>query len=386
MLNELKNVGLEGKKETFKIASHHPIRAVLEVMQPYQQTYEASVYGLTGNTPEDGIIADLTYVDDANPTSLQGCEGKVVLVNKRITAKKYKHLAEAKVAGFISWGGEIYRREDMPLQSIRPMYYEKHGKIPGVSIFAEDAADMVTRHADKVRLVVKQEEFMVDSSNVIAEITGQDKPEEVIVIGAHYDSVAYSQGANDNGAGSVIIMELARHFAVNPPKRTLRFMWYGSEEYGLLGSFAYVQAHHESLQQVQFMLNCDVAGAILGHNLTIVTGSDEIKHQVDFLAKMIGLDMTIKQDVYSSDSVPFAQYDIPSINLLRVGAPIHNRYDQLQYISAEQLGVLSHYALLFLCQIDEAKVFPFKRELPEDIKKKLKEYLERAGRDGEMKK
>ena len=64
--------------------------------------------------------------------------------------------------------------------------------------------------------------------------------------GAHYDSVDFSKGVYDNGAGSVINMEILRYFKENPPKRTLKFMWYGSEEIGLEGSWAYVKAHKES--------------------------------------------------------------------------------------------------------------------------------------------
>lgn len=69
----------------------------------------------------------------------------------------------------------------------------------------------------------------------------------------------FSHGVYDNGAGSVILMELARHYKQNPPKRNLTFCWYGSEECGLLGSKAYVAAHKDELKDVQLMVNVDVA-------------------------------------------------------------------------------------------------------------------------------
>ena len=66
--------------------------------------------------------------------------------------------------------------------------------------------------------------------------------------GGHYDSVYFSSGVHDNLSGSVIVLELLRYFAAHPPRRTLRFCWFGSEEQGLLGSKAYVKAHADELK------------------------------------------------------------------------------------------------------------------------------------------
>ena len=69
-----------------------------------------------------------------------------------------------------------------------------------------DAIDMVRRGARKARLVLKNETVERTSHNVVATITGTEKPEEIISFGAHYDSVDFSKGVYDNGAGSVINM------------------------------------------------------------------------------------------------------------------------------------------------------------------------------------
>ena len=378
----LRDMGLEPQMPEFDIWTYEPTRATLEVIEPYQKQYPVEVYGLTGSTSPGGIEADFLYAEDADEVSLSEAKGKVVLVNRGVTLKQYQRMAEAEVAGFVAWGGLIYRREDIPRWAARPEYF-KHGKIPGAIIFADEAAELVREETSKVRLTVLQDEREVASQNVICEIRGCEKPEEVVVITAHYDSVPYSSGANDNAAGSVIIMELARHFATNPPRRTLRFIWCGAEEIGLRGSFAYVQEHEDDLGECKFVLNVDVAGAILGKNRTIVTGPDALKHYVEVMSRSMGVAMSIKQDVYSSDSIPFAEKGIPSLNLIRMGAPIHNRYDRVEYLSPDRLEELGDFALRFLDDLDRARIFPFKREIPEGVREKLDKYLERMRGKGE---
>ena len=73
------------------------------------------------------------------------------------------------------------------------------------------------------------------TSNVIAETTGGD-PENVIVVGAHLDSVGVGAGVNDNGSGSATILEIAEQMKKVKARNTVRFIWFGAEESGLLGS------------------------------------------------------------------------------------------------------------------------------------------------------
>jgi Zn-dependent M28 family amino/carboxypeptidase len=99
--------------------------------------------------------------------------------------------------------------------------------------------------------------------NVMAETPGGD-PNHVVVIGAHLDSVSRGPGINDNGSGSGAILEIAEVFATQEraPRNKLRFMWYGAEEFGLLGSEAYVASLSQAqLDQIELMLNFDMVGS-----------------------------------------------------------------------------------------------------------------------------
>ena len=99
------------------------------------------------------------------------------------------------------------------------------------------------------------------TSNVIAETSWGD-PDNVIVVGAHLDSVGVGPGINDNGSGSATILEIAEQMRKVKPRNKVRFMWFGAEESGLLGSEAYVDSLPQSERdKIAAMLNFDMVGS-----------------------------------------------------------------------------------------------------------------------------
>jgi pimeloyl-ACP methyl ester carboxylesterase/outer membrane protein assembly factor BamB len=109
-------------------------------------------------------------------------------------------------------------------------------------------------------------------NNTVGEIRGSDRPDEVVVVGAHLDSWDLGQGATDNGTGSVVVLEAARALIKSGvrPRRTIRFILFTGEEQGLLGSKAYVQAHKDELPRISACLVHDsgtgkVVGFCAGH-------------------------------------------------------------------------------------------------------------------------
>jgi hypothetical protein len=93
-------------------------------------------------------------------------------------------------------------------------------------------------------------------NNVIGEIRGTEKPDELVVLGAHLDSWDLGQGATDNGTGSATVLETARVLAKSgiKPKRTIRFCLFTGEEQGLHGSRAYVEKHKDEMAKVSACL------------------------------------------------------------------------------------------------------------------------------------
>jgi hypothetical protein len=100
-----------------------------------------------------------------------------------------------------------------------------------------------------------------DTDNVIAETKAGD-PNNVIVVGAHLDSVGTGPGINDNGSGSSVILEIAEQMTKVKPRNKVRFIWFGAEESGLLGSEAYVAGlSEEERSRIAAMLNFDMVGS-----------------------------------------------------------------------------------------------------------------------------
>jgi Zn-dependent M28 family amino/carboxypeptidase len=120
----------------------------------------------------------------------------------------------------------------------------------------------LAEYGDKpvVKIVAESKELgRVPTFNTIAEIKGSEKPEEYIVLSAHFDSWDGATGATDNGTGTLVMMEairLLKKFYPNP-KRTIIVGLWGSEEQGLNGSRAFVEDHPEVVEGLQALFNQD---------------------------------------------------------------------------------------------------------------------------------
>jgi dipeptidyl aminopeptidase/acylaminoacyl peptidase len=104
-------------------------------------------------------------------------------------------------------------------------------------------------------------------SNVVGEIIGRDKPDEMVVCGAHLDSWDLGTGTTDNGSGTTVVLEAARALAKTGirPRRTIRFVLFTGEEQGMLGSKAYTDKHKDELPRVSAALVHDTGvGKIVG--------------------------------------------------------------------------------------------------------------------------
>lgn len=107
----------------------------------------------------------------------------------------------------------------------------------------------------------------VQAYNVVADLPGTDESGEMVILGAHQDSWDIASGATDNGAGTVVMMEVLRAMQASglKPKRRLRVVLFSGEEQGLLGSKAYLATHRAELARIQAVLVQDAgAGRITG--------------------------------------------------------------------------------------------------------------------------
>ncbi len=324
------------------------------------------------------LEAPLYYLRSTDPCSLSQCKGKIVMVDGYLRYWLYQDLLENGAVGFVTYDGNVnYADRDIDQRELRS-HVHKGNRIPGVNINAKDAVVLIGKGVSSARILLKQEEYTGNSHNVILDLPGECG--EYIAFTAHYDSTSLSQGAYDNMSGAVGLLGLAEYFAKNPHRFGLRFLWCGSEERGLLGSKAYC-AEEEALKSCVLNINLDMIGCIMGKFIACATAEEKVCHYIEYLASELGFGIKVEQDVYSSDSTPFADKGVPAISFARIAphntATIHNSYDTMALMSGEQMVQDIDFLIAFTQRMANAKHCPVAREMPENMKEKLDIYLNR---------
>ena len=330
------------------------------------------------NAGSSTVEAPFYYLRSTDPFSLSQCKGKIVMVDGYLGYWLYQDILENGAVGFVTYDGNAnYTDRDIDQRELRAATH-KGRKIPGVNINAKDAIELIRKGVTTAKITLKQEEYVGQSRNVILDIPGQ--VEEYIAFTAHYDSTSLSQGAYDNMSGSVGILGLAEHFATHPHRYGVRFIWCGSEERGLLGAKAYC-AKEENIEKCVLNINLDMIGCIMGKFISCVTGEEKLVHYIEYLGNEVGFGITVRQDVYSSDSTPFADKGIPAVSFARIAPPptatIHNSYDTLAVMKGEQMVEDIDFLIAFADRMANAVRCPVARTMPDNMKDKLDIYLSR---------
>ena len=322
--------------------------------------------------------APFYYLRDKDPLSLSLCKGKIVMIDGYLGYWLYQDILENGAVGIISYFGDPnFADNDIDQRELRS-YVHNGNRLPCVNINVKDAIELIRGGAKTARITLKQEEFTGNSRNVILEIPGE--VEEYIAFTAHYDSTALSQGAYDNMSGAIGLLALAEHFAKNPHRFGLRFLWCGSEERGLLGSKAYC-AKEENLKGCVLDINLDMIGCIMGRFTACCTTEEALVTYIRYMTNELGFPAHVFQEIYSSDSTPFADKGIPAVSFARWApgntAPIHCRYDTMEVMSAGQMEADIAFITAFADRMANAFRCPVAKEIPENLKERLDEYLNR---------
>src|SRR5262249_10519976 len=158
--------------------------------------------------------------------------------------------------------------------------------------------------------------------NTVGEIRGAEKPDEVVVVGAHLDSWDLGQGATDNGTGSVTVLETARvlsRLGVRP-RRTIRFILFSGEGQGPYGPRAYVEKHKDEMPRISVALVHDtgagkVTGVRAGHRPALKSLLESE------LSSLAGLGVSDMNALYiaGSDHASFESKGVPGLMLAQEG-------------------------------------------------------------------
>lgn len=221
---------------------------------------------------------------------------------------------------------------------------------------------------------MSKEVQVLESENVAAMVTGSEKPDEIIIVSAHYDHLGKRgdeiyNGADDNGSGTTTIMEIAEAFqyakqAGHGPKRSVLFLWMTGEEKGLLGSAYYAENPLFPLSNTVADVNVDMVGRVdekytNNPHYIYVIGSDRLStdlHEINESANQkytqLTLDYTFNSEddpnryYYRSDHYNFAKKGIPSIFYFNgVHADYHKTSDTVEKINFQKMQEVGRHIM-----------------------------------------
>lgn len=255
--DEMRKVGLENVR-TPPVKVPHWVRGNESAVMtsPIEKRLTMIGLGMSVATPPGGITADVVAASDFAQLAALGREkvaGKIVLLNP--VWRGYGATVQYRISGpsrAAQLGAAAVLVRSMTGFSLETPhtgtleYTEDAPKIPAAALSTEDAA-MIQRLLDagapvRVHLTMEaHRESDADSHNVMAEIRGREKPQEVVVLGGHIDSWDIGQGANDDGSGIMATLQavaLIKKLGLQP-RRTIRVVFWVNEENGGAGGRAY---------------------------------------------------------------------------------------------------------------------------------------------------
>ncbi|MGS0673571.1 M28 family metallopeptidase [Shewanella sp. 125m-1] len=273
------------------------------ITAPFPQPLVITALGGSIATPKAGIEANIIRFDSLHAlkqANIADVQGKIVFIDhvteRHKTGKGYGKSVGGRSRGAVAAAEKgavaiiirsIGTDHDRMAHTGMMRYKDGVDKIPAAAMSNPDA-DLINAmlKRDKtvsVKLQLSSENHGVATSyNVIAEVTGSTKPDEIVLIGAHLDSWDEGTGAIDDGAGVAIVTaagKLIQDLSVKPA-RTIRVVLYAAEELGLVGGKAYAQAHEAELDRHYIAAESDFgAGRI---------------YQIDFRASEQGYEELIK--------------------------------------------------------------------------------------------
>ncbi len=279
----------------------------------------------------------------------EGLAGNVALIERgAITFEaKVTRVAEAGAAAAI-----VFNNQDGLFRGT----LARESTIPAVILSGEQGLALRTfLERGKLSATVTVETRTLESRNVVAEKPGARGSPQVVV-GGHYDTVAGVPGANDNGSGTATVLTIAGAIVEETYPFTVRFMLFGSEELGLLGSSAYVRGlSAEQRAATLAMLNFDAlaTGDVLG-----VLGDSELTRTALSVGESLGIDARRRFNLEnaSSDHAPFSEAGIPVVFFLADDiSRIHTPEDSLDFVQRDLLGGAAVLGIALLSSLRERR-------------------------------
>ncbi len=335
---EFEKYGLSVEKQQFPITAKLD-SASCTMIDPENKSFTSKNFAYTPSTPHNGLTAELVYANLGSSSDFSNIDvqGKIALI-KRGSYSFYDKTQNAAKAGAIgviifnnSFGmitsGTLNQATDIPAIALSDTdgNYLKSKLSSGESV-------TVTMHADNIN----EESY---SQNIIGTLQSAKENAQTIVVGAHYDCVD-TPGANDNGSGTVSLLEIARVLSAENLNYNIKFISFGAEEVGLIGSQKYIRSLSQSeLDNIYCMINLDMVG--VGDTLGIFTSKSSARSFIADLTEQYASNLGIsynRKAIDRSDHAPFEAVGIPvSFLMYEEDHNYHTDLDTISNIQVEDL-------------------------------------------------
>lgn len=383
------------RAEPFENRAWTPVREELLLCDPIERRIPCQCALLSPSTPPGGMVGEVVILERGDQADFEAhreqIKGRFVVtlfdstyadgVAHSIPRQMKTELASRFGAlGFIGWHHSP--GQHLPAGACA---FGRVGGVPAASVSYENGALLkrLAHRKGNLRLHLTLESGIKRkmSWNIVGEIPASNAnaskgSEEHIVVGAHFDCHHVASGAIDNAAGVVAVMEAARGLAKVAPRlsRSVRFVLFGAEEPGLVGSMAYVHQHADELDDLVLMINNDCLG---GRPSGIeVQGRDELFEIMDHISQRVRLAgddapafgvSTAHPGWWGLDSTPFGFQGVPTVQLTSVEetpgdfAAYHLETDHIDKVCVRGLAEAAAVNARIIHHVGNLPVRPAKR-------------------------
>lgn len=384
----LKEFGYEKISESdFQIYGWTPKKCTVDIISPIKRTIEAVLFPYSNSASIEASLVHVNNIDDSKTT---GKEGKIGLASwgqhLYLSAMRTYYAAQRQKLSAVLIGSP-------DPGNLRKMVVVEVGgemELPLISISKEDMEFLEgLLEKDEVRVRIDSEVDInpkAKSTNLEVVIEGDGSHRHELIVGAHYD--AYFKGAADNAAPAAIVLELARllkkHVSTNKIRRTVRFLFFGSEEcgstsyyYWINGSRAYVDRHKDIVSRAGIVLSLDSVGFDAPNYIATTLDLSDF-------AKEIHVDMKNPPDVifygppaYGSDHWFFEISGVSTIYGVSFPSPFyHTQRDDFDNLNIKSVQLHSEFMREVLEHCCNVEVLPIDIFTPlEQFTTILRDYL-----------
>jgi Zn-dependent M28 family amino/carboxypeptidase len=331
--DRLRAAGYRPRVVDFPFVEYRELRERVLQISPTSGVLRAEAIDYSPSTPRGGLRGRVVPItrDGCDPTDFQGVRGSVALAQRGtcFISVKARNAAAAGARALI-----VYSAEPGPLDAT--LGDPRASSIPVAAVHAAAAKRLAGGPNAVVRLEITTRRKQSTSQNVIAETDSSAR--RVLLVGAHLDSVVAGPGINDNGTGVAALLEIARLVRRIAPELSVRFGFWGAEEFGLFGSRAY--AARVDARELVGYLNLDMLGS-RSRELAVYANGPYTERLLEYV-RAAGVRATTIDLEGRSDHFAFDQIGVPTGGVMAgLDRCYHAACDRLGRVDLETLKTLA---------------------------------------------